>query len=421
MNTNDKNAVGEAVENEANTAELIAENLRMTMPEEAWEKWVSHFTFEKISADEVVIGYCGKEPLGAFNKNYKELLRVGICSAAGYVKKISIYERNADGTVIYSPKEKKKSRVLGVVLFFAAAIILCAALAAAAVAVNYAENQRFTETFYAVSSIKTDERVRVIQISDLHSRTYGENNSELTSRIEKLKPDVIILTGDCVDATAASAEDIAELCAELAKTVPTYYIYGNNEVERVYGEALTQESLDQKYGFSSDEEREPSALLSEDDELRKLIEESGAKVLKNESDTITVGNLDIDIYGVLTSNPSSFWSYAGESFESYIYENPNNLKITALHEPFVFEEYEFDFWGDLLVCGHTHGGMVKVPILGALYTHEDGFFPERSGHFIYGRYDVSGCPLIVSSGLDNGSIFRINNPPELVIIDINRF
>lgn len=420
MNKDVRNT-GETVGNETNAAELITENLRMTMPEEAWDKWVSHFTYEKITQEEVVVAYGGKEPLGEFNRSYKDLLRVGICSVVGYVKKISIYRKNADETVIYPPREKKKSTFRRFAAFFSAAFVLCAAFAVAAVAVNYAENRNFTETFYTVSSIKVDERVRVLQISDLHSCAYGENNGDLALRAQKLKPDVIILTGDCIDAAADSAEDVAYLCASLAEIAPTYYIYGNNEDERVYGEALTQEALDERYGFAADEERDPGVLLLEDDELQRLIEESGAKVLKNGSDTITVGNLGIDIYGALTSNPSSFWSYAGESFESFLYENPQNLKITALHEPFVFEEYAFDFWGDLLLCGHTHGGMVKVPILGALYTHEGGLFPERSGHFIYGRYDVSGCPLIVSSGLDNESIFRINNPPELVIIDINRF
>jgi predicted MPP superfamily phosphohydrolase len=74
-----------------------------------------------------------------------------------------------------------------------------------------------------------------------------------------------------------------------------------------------------------------------------------------------------------------------------------------------------------MVAGHTHGGMVQIPMLGALYTREGGLLPGRSGHYVYGRYEVQGRPLIVSSGLENRNIFRINNEPELVIIDINKF
>ena len=138
-------------------------------------------------------------------------------------------------------------------------------------------------------------------------------------------------------------------------------------------------------------------------------------------DTIEVGTTKIDIFGVLTSNPSSFWTYCGGQFEEYITSNPDNFKITAVHEPYIFEEFDVEFWGDLMVCGHTHGGVAKVPAMGPLYTEEGGFFPEKNGKYVYGRYDVAGRPLIVSSGLENTSVFRINNQPELVIIDINKF
>ena len=99
----------------------------------------------------------------------------------------------------------------------------------------------------------------------------------------------------------------------------------------------------------------------------------------------------------------------------------NNLKITAIHEPLVFEMYTPDTWGDLLLAGHTHGGIAKIPVLGPAYTHDGGVLPGRSGHYVYGRYDVQGRPLIVSSGLENNTLYRINNQPEIVIVDINKF
>ena len=157
------------------------------------------------------------------------------------------------------------------------------------------------------------------------------------------------------------------------------------------------------------------------DSFEEKLEKVGIKVLKNEKDTINVKTMTIDIYGVLTSNPSSFWSYTEKSFAEYISENTDNIKITAVHEPFIFEEFNPEFWGDLMVCGHTHGGVVRMPVLGPLYTHEGGLLPERGGDFVYGRYTASGKPLIVSAGLENKNILRINNEPELVVIDINKF
>ena len=87
----------------------------------------------------------------------------------------------------------------------------------------------------------------------------------------------------------------------------------------------------------------------------------------------------------------------------------------------MLEEYSPDSWGDVMLAGHTHGGTARIPMLGSVYAHEIGLLPERNGHYIYGRYEVQGRPLIVSSGLENSNLFRINNEPELVIVDINRF
>ena len=144
-------------------------------------------------------------------------------------------------------------------------------------------------------------------------------------------------------------------------------------------------------------------------------------MLKNEADTITIGTTKVDVYGVLTSNASSFWSYGGERFDEYIYSNENHLKITAIHEPTIFSEYRPKTWGDIVFAGHTHGGIIKVPMIGPLYSPDEGFFPERSGHYVSGRYEVQGRPMIVNSGLENKNVLRINNQPGIVIVDINKF
>ncbi len=315
-------------------------------------------------------------------------------------------------------KTKKNIRVLK--LFLISLIFVSIAVSIAIIGCNYIGNRNFRETFYSVSSLKVNNKIRIIQISDLHNCSYGTDNNRLVDRVGKLKPDLIIYTGDIVDSKVKSDDRVISLCEELADVAPSYYIYGNNEAEKYYDTLLNQEDLDKKFGFN-DNNRKPDKLLEITDELTKKLEASGVKVLKNKSDTITIGTTEVDVYGVLTSNPSSFWSYAGESFDEYIYSNENNLKITAIHEPLVFEEYFPDSWGDLLLAGHNHGGTVKIPMVGPLYTHDGGLLPDRGGHFVYGRYEVQGRPLIISSGLENKNIFRINNQPELVIVDINKF
>ena len=71
---------------------------------------------------------------------------------------------------------------------------------------------------------------------------------------------------------------------------------------------------------------------------------------------------------------------------------------------------------NLALAGHYHGGIVRIPGLGGLYHPEEGFFPKYSG----GEYSLTYGKLIVSRGLgDQNFSLRINNKPELVIIDIN--
>ena len=315
-------------------------------------------------------------------------------------------------------KSKKNIRVLK--LFIISLIFAGVAMSIAIIGCNYIGNRNFKETFYSVSCLKVNNKIRVLQISDLHNCTYGKDNEKLLDRVEKLKPDVIICTGDMVDSDAVSDERVLKLCTSLVKIAPSYYIYGNNEVEKYYNDPLTQDSLDEKFSFD-DDNRNPSELLELTDEFAEQLKKTGIKVLKNTFDTVTVGTTNVDVYGVLTSNPSSFWSYGGESFYDYLYTQENNLKITAIHEPSVFSEFYPDTWGDLVLAGHTHGGVVKVPMIGSLYSHGAGLFPERNGYYTYGRSEVQSGTLIVSSGLENKNVFRINNPPEIVVVDINKF
>ena len=104
-----------------------------------------------------------------------------------------------------------------------------------------------------------NHKIRVIQISDLHNCSYGDNNSEIIDRVGKLAPDLIIFTGDCIDADLGTDQAVS-LCAALSKIAPSYYIYGNNEVEKYYNAALTQDYLDATFGFH-DGNRDPQKLL----------------------------------------------------------------------------------------------------------------------------------------------------------------
>jgi len=397
-------------------AESIKELFKEMVSDELYDMWADSFEIECAAEKQIIIIYDGIEDIKKFKKECKKILVSCICSIMGDVIKVRIIKKSRFNSL--NPKIRKNIKAAK--FFLIGMIFVCIATAVIIVLCSYIGNRNFRETFYITSSIKVDSRVRVVQLSDLHGASYGKNNEKLIKRVEALEPDIIICTGDMVDSVKKDADSAVVLAKELSKIAPSYYVYGNNEVESIYDFLLNEKELDKKFGFNS-ENRDETALLKIEDSFEEKLESTGIKVLKNEKDTIKVKNINIDIYGVLTSNPSSFWSYSGRAFGDYIYENPDNLKILAVHEPFIFEEFTPDSWGDLMLSGHTHGGVIRVPILGPLFTYEGGLFPERSDGFVYGRYNTDGSPLIVSAGLENSNVLRINNQPELVIIDINKF
>lgn len=400
------------IEHTENYGERIKHLFKVTSATEVYDTWGDTFDIAIPDATSVTITYYGIKPIKAFKKDCERELCYCIATIMGRNTKITFSHK---GNLTPAKKNVRAAKFFAIGIFF-----VCIALTVVMVLGNYIGNRQFRETFYSTSSIKVDSRVRVLQLSDLHGASYGADNKDLLERAAALKPDIILCTGDIVDSAKEDVDYAVNLGKQLAEIAPTYYIYGNNEVETIYDFPLNEKDLDEKFGFTA-ETRDETALLELEDTFEEQLEAVGVNVLKNEMDTITVKTMTVDIYGVLTSNPSSFWTYTAHSFSDYIYNNPEHLKITAIHEPYIFQEFEPEFWGDLMVCGHTHGGVMRVPFLGPLYTEEGGLFPERNGHYVYGRYDTAGNPLIVSGGLENQNILRINNQPELVIIDINKF
>lgn len=318
-------------------------------------------------------------------------------------------------------KSKRIVKAVKRIFFLFLCLMICVVIVlGVAVGVSHLQNQSFKETFYEVTCNKVDGDLRIIQISDLHAAQY----SNLLQRVQILKPDIIVLTGDLLDwcADEAAVAAVAELGGGLVQIAPTYYVYGNHERMRQFGSDLMKEDikkLAQANGFQEDE-IDFSAIP---DPLREQMEAAGVNVLHNEQVTLQIGRTTVDIYGILTASSfSSFYGYAENGFYQYTYADQDNFKLLLTHEPYLMEWITCEDWGDLILCGHTHGGIARLPYFGGMYENLYGFLPEflNDGR-IQGRYDAQGTPMIVSAGLDNQDVWRINNQPELVVVDINHF
>ncbi|MFQ8733842.1 MAG: hypothetical protein ACLSAC_27290 [Enterocloster bolteae] len=92
------------------------------------------------------------------------------------------------------------------------------------------------------------------------------------------------------------------------------------------------------------------------------------------------------------------------------------FKLLLVHYPEYFLDGIEDLPIDLALCGHAHGGIIRIPFVGGVYAGEQGFFPELTE----GMHELGNSTVIVSRGLGNShKIPRINNKPELVVIDVN--
>ena len=155
--------------------EQIKELFKEFATEELYDTWVDTFELESVDEKQVIITYHGDEDIKAFKKECKKILISCINSIIGEGKKVKISKKSSYNAL--SPKLKKNIKalkffIIGMVfVFFATAIIV--------IMCNYIGNRSFRETFYNTSSIKVNSPVRVIQLSDLHSTSYGKNNKKL--------------------------------------------------------------------------------------------------------------------------------------------------------------------------------------------------------------------------------------------------
>ncbi|MBQ1947622.1 MAG: hypothetical protein II359_03335, partial [Clostridia bacterium] len=164
--------------------EQIKEHLKTVMPEYVYDQWINYFVIEKVTKKKIVIGYYGTRILKTFEKEYQSAVALHISSLLGSRKKLKIVKRKSrqpKDMPEKTPSASMKKNVKVLKLFIISMIFIAITLCVALVACNYIGNRNFKETFYSVSSLKVNQKIRIVQISDLHNSIYGENNERLIS------------------------------------------------------------------------------------------------------------------------------------------------------------------------------------------------------------------------------------------------
>lgn len=279
-------------------------------------------------------------------------------------------------------------------------LYIIAALAAVCIVVSLFDVNRFVIRKYEISSRKCTHDLRILQISDLHDKSYGVYNKRLKDKINKLEPDMIFMTGDIMTADRHRSRNVNadDLVTYLASIYPVYFSMGNHEDK--------MKNRPDRFGYVYKKAEE-------------LYRRSGVRILDNES-------VLLDEYGIRVSGLNIKRKYykrrgndmpAADDIAELVGAADNvNMNILLAHNPLYFDTYAE--WGaDLVLSGHVHGGIIRVPGLGGMLSPDCTFFPKYDG----GRFDINGSAMIVSRGLGTHSLpIRVFDPGELVCIDVHK-
>lgn len=229
---------------------------------------------------------------------------------------------------------------------------------------------------------------RIAVLGDLHSTWFGEENQALFEMVRAAEPEYIFVVGDLVDAFRETPENYAAETAErLTDIAPTYYVTGNHE----WAAGGVQE-------------------------LKKTLTAQGVTVLSNEfvllernGDAVVLAGVD-DPNGYADQKTPE--TLASEVWAAY----GNPFWILLAHRNDHFPEQYSRLGADLVVSGHGHGGLVRLPFTDGLVSTDRTLFPSYTA----GLYEKNGSVLFVTRGLGNsGRTFRLFNRPEVALITLH--
>lgn len=281
----------------------------------------------------------------------------------------------------------KKSNAKKMCLLAAVAMVLALGAGLWLMALNTME---LMVTHYTLTTPKLKNDLKIALLSDLHNQEFGTGNIRLIREIEAYDPDIILMCGDMVNKDDPELSVVLSLCKELSALTDVYYIYGNHEGILQYDKDGLQVPLD------------------------RYLQEVGVHMLYGGLYDIEHGE---DHIALLAKSIHAEHYWKDDEVQALVetFLEQDGFLLAMSHFPDLFYEALADKEFDLAVAGHYHGGQIILPGIGALYHQDTGFFPKYYG----GSYPLEHGTLILSRGLGNsGWIPRINNDPELVVIDV---
>lgn len=248
---------------------------------------------------------------------------------------------------------------------------------------------------YTIVSEKVNGSFTIALISDLHDMNFGFDNNVIANKISERSPDMIAVVGDIVDEYHSDVTPAINAISKLPSIAPTYYVVGNHD------------TLCENYS-----------------EFKKAIKEKGVITPIDRQKDVSINGNDVRIYGMANYSLGDV-EYPEYTEKMNEFCSTDSYKILLCHypeyTPWFFEQdkyCEYDF--DLMLSGHTHGGIVSFPFVGGIYAPNQGFMPEYvKGLYYIDKGNKNPFYMCITGGLgQDRRCVRINNLPEIKFITV---
>ena len=245
----------------------------------------------------------------------------------------------------------------------------------------YADNKWIQTTEIVVSSSdfpRAFNGLKIVQISDLHDATFGDNQERLVKKVKEANPNLIFITGDLIDSNRYDLENSLDVVEQVVSIAPVYYVTGNHEI-----------------------------ATNDIEHIKSTLTDLGVTVLTNEVRTLEKDGERIRITGI--EDPLNGTSVTDALSKI---ERTDDFTLVLSHRPESFQDYVKNEL-DIVFTGHAHGGQFRIPGIGGLIAPGQGLFPK----FTAGVHEEKNTKMIVSRGLGNSVIpIRIFNSPEVIVV-----
>lgn len=225
---------------------------------------------------------------------------------------------------------------------------------------------------------KSFNGLKVVHFSDIHYGTAINEKelSNIVTKINELKPDIVFFTGDLLNANINSDDKtIAIITKNLKKINATLY----------------------KYAIIGNDDKKDSYL--------KIMQDSDFIILNNEAKLLYYHEQTPIMIAGFTNNKDTNYQILNNNIENI---DPQNLyKIVLTHEPDSIDKF-INSYPDLILAGHTLGGVIKIPFLKPL------FLEQGAQKYYKNYYKINNSEIYISNGLGTSNIdARFNNRPSL--------